>query len=58
MKKLEIKQMKQIQGGTASGFIKWTGILSCAAATLWPIGTAIAGPTCAGWLLLLPHPDF
>lgn len=47
MKKIELEQMEQVSGGN---FIKWTGIISCAGATMWPIGTLIAGPTCIGMI--------
>ena len=49
MKKLELKQMEVIAGG-----FNWLGALkdvSCIAATIWPIGTAIAGPTCLGMII-------
>ena len=50
MKKLELKEMENINGGT--WFDVATG-LTCLAAGFWPIGTLIAGPSCVG--LLLAH---
>lgn len=50
MKALAISEMEQINGG-GHPFVKWAGIATCAAAAFWPIGTAIAGPSCVGLVI-------
>jgi hypothetical protein len=53
MKKMELKQMEQIEGGTpcsstANKFIAVTGLIAGVASSFGPIGLAIAGPTALG----------
>lgn len=46
---LTITQQAQLCGGRDA--ITVIGVISCTASTIWPIGTLIAGPTCAGMLI-------
>lgn len=50
MKALSVNEMVVTTGGAEScGFLEGAIIgLSCTASLAWPIGTAIAGPTCVG----------
>lgn len=49
MKTLTLNEMSQVTGGNKSMAI--IGGIACAVSTLWPIGTLIAGPTCAGMII-------
>lgn len=50
MKNLSLNQMENVEGGLTPGQQGLAG-LSCGLAMIWPIGTLIAGPTCAGLLI-------
>jgi bacteriocin-like protein len=49
MKSLTLNEMSQVIGGNTSMAV--IGGIACAVSTLWPIGTLIAGPTCAGMII-------
>jgi hypothetical protein len=56
MKKLELMQMEKIAAGNGcsdSGKVAVNVIkdVACVATGFWPIGTLIAGPTCAGMII-------
>jgi hypothetical protein len=52
MKKYDVERMRVTSGGSDKcGTIKSIGIISCIGAAIWPIGTLISGPTCAGMLI-------
>ena len=49
MKKYEISKKSSLRGGARATAI--IGGIACVASTVWPIGTIIFGPTCAGMIL-------
>lgn len=56
MQKLMSNQMENITGGTkcsgtANAAISVIKDVSCIAASIWPIGTLIGGPTCVGMII-------
>ena len=48
MKKIEVAEMENINGGNLANAIK---DIACVATGFWPIGTLIAGPTCLGLII-------
>lgn len=49
MKTLTLNQLENTLGGVDEcDAVAWTSGLACGVSLIWPIGTAIAGPTCIG----------
>jgi hypothetical protein len=47
-KKLSFEEMETLSGSGCPDWVGYLDGLACGASLFWPIGTALAGPTCLG----------